>query len=70
MRVFEYESYDANGSSVIERLTEDQIKDEFWEKWQIRMESMGRPELVSWENCLRDWVTSKWAWEVADDDGE
>lgn len=70
MRVFEYESYDANGSSVIERLTEDQIKDEFWEKWQIRMESMGRPELVSWENCLRDWVTSKSAWEVEDDDGE
>lgn len=68
MRFFEYESYDANGSFIVERLSEEQIRSEFWEKWQIRMESMGRPDLVSWDNCLREWVELNSAWEVAADD--
>lgn len=64
MRVFAYDGFDDNGHWISVKLTEKQIREENWGTWKIKMEKLQRPELISWENCLNDWMVENWAWEV------
>lgn len=64
MRVFAYDGFDDNGHWISVQLTEQQIREENWDTWKIKMEKLQRLELISWENCLHDWIVENWAWEV------
>lgn len=64
MRVFAYDGFDDNGHWISAQLTEKQIREENWDTWKIKMEKLQRLELISWENCLHDWMVENWAWEV------
>ena len=57
-------TYDANGSPVLVTLDEDQIRLEYWDKWNDWMRSIHGEHRISWENCLSDWVSLNWAWEI------
>lgn len=65
-RRFQYDSHDANGSPVPVILDEDQIRAEFWEPWCELMKKMRAENRINWDNCLSDWVSLNWAWEVVD----
>lgn len=47
-------------------LTEKEILERYWSFWEKKMvEKYGTGhELITKENCLDDWVTVNWAWEV------
>jgi hypothetical protein len=56
------------GNDVIEK-TEQQILDEYWGLWNVRMVAkFGEShELITKENCIEDWVVVNWAWEKKDE---
>ena len=55
------------GDGVLEK-TEQQILDEYWDHWNVRMISKYEEghELITKENCIEDWVTINGAWEKKD----
>ncbi len=52
------------GNDVIE-LTEENIIELYWEFWKGKMiKKYGEGhELITKENCIKDWVIVNWAWE-------
>jgi len=54
-------------------IDEEQILRCYWIQWKQRMvqalyrpntSAFGRPELITEQNCIDDWVTTNWATEV------
>jgi len=46
-------------------ITGAQIYTKYWAFWRWQMIKAGRPkEQLTTENCIQDFVTEHWAWEV------
>ena len=67
-------AYNEPGQDAPVVLTEDDIKRTYWPYWVEQMEAArarGQRNALnaemSWENCLDDFLTIHWAWEVEDD---
>ncbi len=54
-------AYPTENGDVVEILTPEEVLAEYWDYWKERMESVGKFELISIENCLEDWVMLHWA---------
>lgn len=71
MRMFAFhEPWWVDGETVdVEvRVSEDELVATFWPWWVAKMLEVGKPEAVSWPECLTDWIVTNWAQEVTDDD--
>ncbi len=55
-------------------LSEQEILDYYWDYWYNAMCKKHSKETVDKEytqtECIRDWITVHWAWEVEDHQGE
>ena len=68
MKTYEISYLDENNNDVIERLTEDQILETYWDYWCKRMYEAGKdPEVYTFQDCIDDWIVVHWAVEVKDD---
>lgn len=70
MRWFEIVEYDEKGDTV-QRLSEDDIIDQYWDYWYGKMcEKFGK-EVVdakyTKQHCIDDWIVVNWAMEVKND---
>ena len=69
MRYYSFNEFDANGGEVV-TMSEDDIRKEYYPYWRGRMiEKYGQEEFDknwSFEECLLDWITVHWAWEVTE----
>lgn len=64
-RVFVYvEQTDKFGAWRYASVSEREILTTYWPYWAQRMRDMGRADLISHENCIADFVTVHWAWEL------
>ena len=62
MRYFSYVIPDDNDWEVTKLVySEREILEEFWQTWSVEMKGNGYSELISYENCINDWVTYHWA---------
>ena len=67
MRKFQYdEPTDDYKSSMVITMTEEEIAKDYLPYWVSQMLQIGNYNEVSWENCLDDWITINYAWEVLD----
>mgnify|MGYP003335975048 FL=1 len=50
---------------IVVEYTEKEILDEYWDFWHTAMvKKFGKGhELITEENCIKDWVVVHWAWE-------
>ena len=60
MKYYKYD--EPHRESVI--LSENQIIQDYYGIWSKKMKELGREHLISKENCIEDWVTVHWAYEV------
>lgn len=67
MRYFSFNEFDESGGSVV-TMSEEEIRKEYWPHWYGKMcqkyEQSYIDEHYSFEDCLEDWITVHWAWEV------
>ena len=62
MRYFSYVIPDDNDWEITKMVySEKEILEEFWDYWTKEMKGNGFGELISYENCIQDWVTYRWA---------
>jgi hypothetical protein len=70
MRYYSYWYPDLDGNDCVETLSEDEIRKEYYPYWYGKMcEKYGKEHVdttYSFEECLEDWKTIHWAWEVTD----
>ena len=70
MRYFSFNEQDDKGNDVVQTMSEDEIREEYYPYWKERMiKKYGEEEFKktwSFEECLEDWVVVNWAWEVKD----
>ena len=45
-------------------VTDDEIIDMYWGWWKKQIKKVGRHHLLTRENCIQDFVTEHWAWEI------
>lgn len=69
MRYFTYSvPIDDLGDPEYVTMSEEEIRKEYWEFWLRKMNEKFGEEYVAenycFEDCLQDWVTVHWAWEV------
>ena len=57
--------YNELGSTDLIEKTEDEILDEFWNYWFLKMKNKyGQNHyLITKENCIKDWCVEHWAWK-------
>lgn len=66
MKTYEIAWPGDNGEICIERMTEEQILNDYWDYWSKRMKEVvgeNSPEITK-ERCIEDWVIGNWAIEV------
>jgi predicted AlkP superfamily phosphohydrolase/phosphomutase len=65
LKRYQYIEPDEHGNTVTITMNEDQIIHTYWKFWKSKMENKyGKGnELITRENCIRDWVTVHWASE-------
>lgn len=67
MRYYSYNEFDSDGGRVV-TMSEEEIRKEYWPYWYKKMCAKFGQEHVdanySFEECLIDWLTVHWAWEV------
>ena len=74
MKVYRYVSPawinadDSIGPTLFHTYSEDRILQYCWDYWQAAMLKVNKGHLISKENCIKDWVTTNWAWEVKEKD--
>lgn len=70
MRYFSCCSIGDNGEDLIETLSEDDIRKEYYPYWYRKMcEKFGKENVdsnYSFQDCLDDWIVVHWAWEVTE----
>jgi hypothetical protein len=64
MKTYEIAYPDENNNTVVERLTEDQIIEQYYKYWSMKMIENCPGEPITRERCIEDWVTVHWAMEV------
>lgn len=72
MRKFAYNELGHDEPVVV---TEDEIRATYWPYWVGEMnKAIERgslnvtPEMITWENCLDDFIVVNWAWELPPDE--
>lgn len=65
-RKFRYVEPGFQNEALEYEYSEGDIIREYWLHWVALMEKKYHPghHLITWENCIDDWVTLHWAWEV------
>jgi len=63
MRYYSF-AYPLDGDDVVETLSEDDIISQYYTYWSIKMLKNVRDADISRENCIEDWKTLHWVWEV------
>lgn len=67
MRYFSFNEFDESGGSVA-TMSEEEIRKEYYPHWYKKMcqkyEQSYVDEHYTFEDCLEDWITVHWAWEV------
>ena len=70
MRYYSFNEPGDKGNDVVQTMSEDEIREEYYPYWKERMiKKYGEEEFKktwSFEECLEDWVVVNWAWEVKD----
>lgn len=67
MKKYCYNEYvEGDDKPLVVEMTEEEILKDYWPVWSKKMEKKFGPdhELITKENCIKDWVTILWAWEV------
>jgi hypothetical protein len=65
MTTWRYDYPNDDGGVTTVTKTEEEILDEFWDDWCKLMYAAGKdPEVHTFKDCINDWITSNWAWEV------
>ena len=68
MRYYSFNEQDDKGNDVVQTMSEDEIREEYYPWWKERMiKKYGEEEFNktwSFEECLEDWIAIHWAWEV------
>ena len=59
MKKFKYQ--DQEGEHII---TEDEIITQYYPYWCNQMKKVGKGNEISIENCIEDFLTIHWAWEI------
>lgn len=68
MRKFKISYPDDDGNPVEELLTEDVVREQYWNYWESKMiEKYGNIEKYTFNDCLEDWIAIHWAEEIEDD---
>lgn len=67
MRYYSYNEFDSDGGRVV-TMSEEEIRNEYWPYWyKKKCDKFGQEHVdayFSFEECLIDWLTVHWAWEV------
>ena len=61
MRTF---AYNEQGLEFPVLVTEDEIRRTYWPYWCGEMTKRGKTDMITWANCLDDWLVVNWAWEI------
>ena len=61
MKTYQYNSLGQTNPITI---TEKEIIELYYTYWCIQMEKAKKFDLINEENCIEDWVTVNWAWEI------
>ncbi len=68
MRYYSTSTLDELGNDMIETLSEDDIRKQYYHYWYGKMcEKFGKDHVDAtycFEDCLVDWIVVHWAWEV------
>lgn len=68
MRYWSLAYPDESDNDVVETLSEEDIRKQYWPHWYGKMcEKFGKDHVDSnycFEDCIDDWVMVHWAWEV------
>jgi hypothetical protein len=63
MKLYEI-SYPTESGDTVEVLTREEIIAYYYPHWKEKMESIGKHEEISEENCIEDWCVVHWATEI------
>ena len=70
MRYYSFNEQDDKGNDVVQTMSEDEIREEYYPYWKERMiKKYGEEEFKkrwSFEECIEDWIVIHLAWEVKD----
>lgn len=70
MRYYSF-AYPVDGDDIVETLSEDEIREEYYPYWYGKMcEKFGKEHVdatYSFEDCLTDWIVVHWAWPANDE---
>lgn len=61
MRYYSYIESEDDVEIVKNVYSEREILEEFWSFWSTEMKGNGHADLISYENCIQDWVAYNWA---------
>lgn len=65
MRIFRYHTLsDDDITPKTITLTEKEILDDYYGRWSERMRSRNMDDIISEENCIKEFIRLYWAWEV------
>lgn len=64
MKYWTYEEPGDDGEVVTHKLSEAEIIEQYYPYWQTQMKKVGKEDLINEANCIEDWVTVHWAWEI------
>lgn len=64
MKCYRYVEPGFNNEPVYISVTEDSIIETFWDFWCQKMREVGKQDQIARENCIQDFVTIHWAWEI------
>jgi len=68
MRYYSTASMDESGNDIVETLSEEDIREQYYPYWYGKMcEKFGKEHVDAnycFEDCLVDWIVVHWAWEV------
>lgn len=68
MRKFKISYPDENENLVDEVLTEEDVREQYWNYWISKMiAKWGSGYDYTFDDCLEDWIAVNWAEEVEDD---
>jgi len=73
---YSYDCLDDNGNDEVITMSEEEILDVYWEYWKGSMEvavtkkntvAYNKPEMITKENCIENWVIVNWAYPVKEE---
>ena len=64
MKTYQFEEPDRGGHIVVTNITEDQILEDYFDYWSIKMVKVGKSSLISKQHCIKDFCVIHGAWEI------